>query len=266
MDFLRSLKKNKELIWFLAKDDIKKRYAGSSLGIIWAFAQPLVTIIIYWFVFQIGLRSVAPGQYTNMPFLVWIMCGFIPWFFFSEAWASASNCLFEYSFLVKKVLFKIELLPFIKIVSSMFVHVFFIDLIFIFFATYGYTVNIYNLQIIYYVLCEVIFVYALVLITSSIAVFIRDTLQVIGILNQIFFWTIPIVWMESNISNQIILRILKLNPIYYFVEGFRNSMIDHKWFWQNPIYSLYFWLVTIFILIVGIGINKRLKKYFADLL
>ena len=45
----------------------KKRYAGSSLGIVWAFAQPLVTITIYWFVFQIGLRSVAPGQYGDMP-------------------------------------------------------------------------------------------------------------------------------------------------------------------------------------------------------
>ena len=256
--------KNKRLIWDMAKDDFKLRFAGFGWGAVWGVVQPLITIVLYWFVFQVGFRN---GSVQNgMPYIVWLMAGLVPWFFFSEAWASASNCLFEYSFLVKKVLFKIELLPFIKIVSSMFVHVFFIDLIFIFFATYGYTVNIYNLQIIYYVLCEVIFVYALVLITSSIAVFIRDTLQVIGILNQIFFWTIPIVWMESNISNQTILRILKLNPIYYFVEGFRNSMIDHKWFWQNPIYSLYFWLVTIFILIVGIGINKRLKKYFADLL
>ena len=255
---------NFSFVWQFAIDDFKMKYAGSGLGTLWAFLQPIITIVLYWFVFQVGFRN---GSVQNgMPYILWLMAGLVPWFFFSEAWASASNCLFEYSFLVKKVLFKIELLPFIKIVSSMFVHVFFIDLIFIYFATYGYTVNIYNLQIIYYVLCEVIFVYALVLITSSIAVFIRDTLQVIGILNQIFFWTIPIVWMESNISNQTILRILKLNPIYYFVEGFRNSMIDHKWFWQNPIYSLYFWLVTIFILIVGIGINKRLKKYFADLL
>ena len=91
MEFLRSLKKNKELIWFLAKDDIKKRYAGSSLGVLWAFAQPCVTIIIYWFVFQIGLRSVAPGQYTNMPFLVWIMCGLIPGFFFSDGINSVTS-------------------------------------------------------------------------------------------------------------------------------------------------------------------------------
>ena len=95
MDFLRSLKKNKELIWFLAKDDIKKRYAGSSLGIVWAFAQPLVTITIYWFVFQIGLRSVAPGQYGDMPFLVWIMCGLIPWFFFSDGINSVTSVFLE---------------------------------------------------------------------------------------------------------------------------------------------------------------------------
>ena len=115
MDFLRSLKKNKELIWFLAKDDIKKRYAGSSLGIVWAFAQPLVTITIYWFVFQIGLRSVAPGQYGDMPFLVWIMCGLIPWFFFSDGINSVTSVFLEYSYLVKKVVFDINILPVIKL-------------------------------------------------------------------------------------------------------------------------------------------------------
>ena len=67
MDFLRSLKKNKELIWFLALSDDIKRYAGSSLGIM-GFAQPLVTITIYWFVFQIDHAQRYPGQYGDMPF------------------------------------------------------------------------------------------------------------------------------------------------------------------------------------------------------
>ena len=107
MTYLKNLIKNKELIVYLAKDDIKKKYAGSSLGFLWAFAQPLVTILIYWFVFQVGLRSTAPGQYGDVPFLLWIMCGLIPWFFFSDSINRITNVFLEYSYLVKKVVFDI---------------------------------------------------------------------------------------------------------------------------------------------------------------
>lgn len=171
MDFLRSLKKNKELIWFLAKDDIKKRYAGSSLGIVWAFAQPLVTITIYWFVFQIGLRSVAPGQYGDMPFLVWIMCGLIPWFFFSDGINSVTSVFLEYSYLVKKVVFDINILPVIKIISAMFVHIFFIFLIFIVMALFGYMPSICYIQAFYYSFCMICLILAIGYFTSSLSVF-----------------------------------------------------------------------------------------------
>ena len=110
MKFLHILKENSKLILFLSIDDLKKRYAGSSLGIFWAFVQPCVTILIYWFVFQVGLKSTAPGN-GNIPFIVWIMCGLIPWFFFSDCLNAKTNVFIEYSYLVKKVVFNIEILP-----------------------------------------------------------------------------------------------------------------------------------------------------------
>lgn len=173
MDFLRSLKKNKELIWFLAKDDIKKRYAGSSLGIVWAFTQPLVTIIIYWFVFQVGLRSIAPGQYGDMPYLVWIMCGLIPWFFFSDGINSVTSVFLEYSYLVKKVVFDIKILPIIKIISATFVHIFFIFLIFIIMALFGYMPTLCYIQAFYYSICMICLILAIGYFTSSISVFLE---------------------------------------------------------------------------------------------
>ena len=126
MNIIRELLANRRLIWKLSKNDFKTKYAGSYFGIIWAFVQPIVTILIYIFVFQFGFR--AQPIATDIPYALWLVAGIVPWFFFSEALVNATNCLLEYSYLVKKVVFKISILPIVKVSSSMFEHVFFVGL------------------------------------------------------------------------------------------------------------------------------------------
>ena len=123
---------NRKLMMNLAKNDFKTKYAGSYFGIIWAFVQPIVTILIYGFVFGLGLKMTP--QSTEYPFVLYLIAGIVPWFFFSDAWVSATNCLIEYSYLVKKMVFKISILPVVKVISSLFVHFFFILLAFIIFT------------------------------------------------------------------------------------------------------------------------------------
>lgn len=260
---VKTMVHDRRLILRLAADDFRLRFAGSKFGVMWGFIQPLITIVLYWFVFEVGFRSGNVSE--GVPYVLWLVAGIVPWFFFSEAWNGAVNCLYEYSFLVKKVQFHIEDLPVVKIVSSLFVHVFFIGVIFILFACYGYSVTIYNLELFYYIACEIVLIYALALITSSIAVFIKDTIQVVNILMQIFFWTIPIVWNEEAVSAQVRLM-LKCNPVYYLVEGFRNLFVYKVWFWEQPLHTLYFWTVTLALLFLGIWMYKKLNRYFADLL
>ena len=124
MNIFRELWRNKTLVWKLGKNDFKTKYAGSYFGILWAFVQPMVTILIYIFIFQFGFRVMdTPNGY---PYALWLIAGIIPWFFFSEGIINATNCLMEYSYLVKKVVFKISVLPLVKILSALFVHLFFI--------------------------------------------------------------------------------------------------------------------------------------------
>ncbi len=262
INLLKEIKVNRVLIYNLAKNDFRVRFAGSYLGIVWGFIQPLITLVLYWFVFQIGFKS---GTKSDVPYILWLIAGIVPWFFFSEAWASATSCLYDYSFLVKKVVFKVEILPIIKITSALFVHLFFIDLLYILFAAYGYAVNVYNLQMIYYLFCGMLLVYSLALITSSLAVFLKDVNQVVGVILQIFFWTIPIVWGPESFPDRIIM-ILKFNPLYYVVEGYRDAMINHIWFWEKPIYTAYFWVVLLLTMGIGSMIYRKLKIHFADVL
>ena len=83
---------NRTLVGNLAKNDFKTRFAGSYLGIVWAFVQPIVTVVVYWFVFSVGLRS---GRPCGHPFILRLMAGLVPWFFFSEALNGGTNALIE---------------------------------------------------------------------------------------------------------------------------------------------------------------------------
>lgn len=258
---------NRKLIWKLAKNDFKTRYAGSYLGIVWAFVQPIITVLLYWFVFSVALpqRSVAIKGDIAIPYILWLIAGIVPWFFFSEALTNGTNALLEYNYLVKKVVFKISILPIIKIISALFVHVFFIFFVLILFSCYGYFPDLYTLQILYYSGCMFVFVLGMCYITCSIIIFFRDLGQIISIALQVGIWATPILWNITTLSPK--LRVFfKLNPMFYIVEGYRESLIDKIWFWENFYSTAYFWILTICMFAFGAIIFKRLKIHFADVL
>mgnify|MGYP000847031656 FL=1 len=260
--FILDIWHNRYLLWDLTKKDLKQRYLGSYLGILWAFIQPTITVFIFWFVFQVGFKSMPVD---NFPFILWLICGMFPWFFFSEAWSSATNSIVANSFLVKKVVFRVSLLPIIQIMSALLVNLFFIVVLFIMFAVYGYMPNIYNLQVIYYLFALVCLTFGLSLITSTLIIFLKDVGQLVGMLLQFGFWGTPIFWSLKILPEQY-QWILKVNPMYYIVEGYRNSFIYHEWFWNLGYTNYSFWLITICIGLFGVFIFKKLRPHFADVL
>ena len=261
---IQELIRNRALIWNLAKNDFKKRFAGSYLGIVWAFVQPIVTVVVYWFVFSVGLRQ---GRTCGHPFILWLMAGLVPWFFFSEALNGGTNALIEYNYLVKKVVFKISILPMVKVVSSLFVHFIFILFTMILCWCNGYTPDLYELQIIYYVLCGILLVLGMSYLTSSIVVFFRDLTQIINILLQVGIWMTPIMWNVTDvIKSPKLLALFKINPMYYIVDGFRNALLDKVWFWEKPLWTLAFWFTVVVIFGLGVTVFRRLKVHFADVL
>ena len=258
------LYQNRKLVLSLAKNDFKTKYAGSYLGIVWAFIQPIVTILVYWFVFSVGLKA---GTVSDYPFVLYLVSGIVPWFFFQDALNGVTNALIEYNYLVKKVVFKISILPIVKIISALFVHVFFVAFALILCACYGYTPSLYTLQIIYYSVCTFLFVLGLVYATSAIVIFFRDLTQIISIFLQVGVWLTPIMWDINMLSSHPwLIKLFKLNPMYYVVTGYRDSMLGHIGIWNHASWTIYFWVVTILLFGLGSVIFKRLKPHFADVL
>lgn len=256
---------NRHLIWKLAKNDFKKRYAGSYLGAVWALAQPVVTVAMYYIVFDKIMGNQVNRGTGDIPFVLFLTAGLVPWFYFSEALNSGTNAMLEYNYLVKKVVFKISILPIIKIIGATFIHAFFVVVLLIVAAIYGYYPTVYTLQLFYYSGCLFIFVLALSYTTCAVVVFFKDLAQIINIALQIGMWATPILWNIDSLSGNWIV-ILKLNPLVYIVNGYRSAICEREWFFQDFFSTMYFWIVTVVLFGIGAAVFKRLKVHFADVL
>ena len=262
LGIVKELIENRTMILRLGKNDFKTRFAGSYLGIIWAFIQPVVTVLVYWFVFQVGFRS---SPVDNFPFVLWLTTGMVPWFFFSEAWNAGTNSLTDYSYLVKKVVFNISTIPVVKIVSALFVHVFFVAFMMFLYIIYGYKPDLYWLQVIYYSFCLLVMVTALAYLCSAIMVFFRDLSQIINVVLQVGIWLSCIMWSVDMLPERV-RWVMYFNPIYYIVSGYRSALITKEWFWEMPYQTLGFWAFVIVLMSIGVNVFHKLRVHFADVL
>lgn len=254
---------NKKIYKELLFNDLRARYNGSLLGVIWGIIQPVVTILIYWLVFQYGLRS---GERPDgMPYVIYMVAGAIPWFFFSDAWGGITSVFLDYSYLVKKLNFDVKLLPFVRLGSALIIHLVFLAIGSVIINFGGYYANWYYIQTIYYMFATSVFVVIIGLFTSALAVYIRDILQFIGIIMQIGFWANPICWGNEILSGKLEI-LFKLNPMYYCIQGYRDSLLYDRPFWEQPIYTLYFWSLMVILFFISKYAFKKLRPYFADVM
>ncbi len=266
---IKELLENKGLTFKLAKNDLKNRFAGSYLGTIWAFVQPVVTILLFWFVFEKGLHAGPQGlrEGIPVPFILWLTAGLVPWFFFQDSVISGTNTLYEYAFLVKKVVFSIGILPAVKVISNLFVHIAFVGIMLIIYIAMGMPPDIYAVQIIYYSFAMFCLALAVVYTTSALCVFFKDLANIVGILMQVLMWSTPIMWnIDAMNPSPVLGFILRLNPMFYIVQGYRDSMIGGVWFFEKPYLTLYFWVLTLVLFLIGTTVFRRLRVHFADVL
>ena len=261
------LYQNRRLIWRLSRNDFKKRYAGSYLGTIWAMVPPIVTVAMYWVVFDRIFGSGPQVTYTGgeVPYVLFLTAGLVPWFFFSDAVMGGMTSLMEYNYLVKKVVFKVSILPIIKVTAAMFVHIGFSVVLVLIAAFYGYTPTVYTLQLFYYTFCEYVFILGLSYATCAIVLFFRDLQNLVSIIMQVGMWATPILW-NINTLREKYKPFIKLNPMTYIVEGYRSAVYEQQWFWEHFYSSTYFWIVTALLFVVSALIFKKLKPMFADVM
>lgn len=262
INFLRETLRSRRIVLELAREDFRSRYLGSYLGIVWAFVNPLAVICVFWFVFDMGFKA---QPMAGVPFVLWLVSGIVPWFFFHDSWSSANGSILESRYLVSKVVFRVSLLPMVKIASALAVHAFLVLVTVAFFWLRGHPPHPAYLQIPYYTLAMIALLLGLSWLTSSLTVFIRDLGQALSLVLQLLFWLTPILWSPEMLPERF-RGFIRLNPVCYIVEGYRDSFISHGWFWDDPAMMAYYWSVTGCVLLLGAYTFMRLRPHFADVI
>ncbi len=262
MDFFKTLWENKRLVATLGKSDFKNRFANTSLGAIWGFAQPFVFMLTYVIVFQYILKTGSSGNY---PYLVWFLPGMSMWMFINDSIMNASNSIRSYSYLVKKVVFPVDVIPVISLASSSFIGIFLIAIATIAASAFKYFPNVLNL--IYILICAYAFILAFTRFTSCLTTLVPDFSQLLTILMQLFMWFTPIIWNMNMIHGKLSI-LFKVFPFTYLVEGFRQAFMESSTIIteHHGLYTAVFWCVTITIYLWGNAIFRKSKKDFADVL
>jgi homopolymeric O-antigen transport system permease protein len=261
-NFLLTILRRRFLIFEMAKRDIAKEHVGSMLGFFWTFINPLITIFILWVVFSVGFKAAPKG---NVPFVVWLTAAMAIWNTFSEIIMGSTGSIIGNSHLVKKVVFPLSILPVVKLVGSFITHAVFLLILIVMIVLYRMPFSIYWLQALYYFAAMSVLALGLSWIASSVNIFARDTAQIVNVILQFGFWGTPIFW-DLGMMPAKVQFVLKFNPMFYIVQGYRESFIYFVPFWHHWQMTLYYWGVTAFVFALGAIVFLRLRPHFADVL
>lgn len=240
---------NRRRAYNLAKYSLKAEYGETLFGFFWNFFNPALQVLVYWFVFAIGLKHGAPkGEYS---YLIWLVVGVVPWFSTSGGIRGGATSIISFSNVLKRMYFPMAAVPFKAVLTSIIEMFWGMLLTIAFCLVSGVSLSLTYLQIPYYMLCTMCLLTALAYITSSISIVFRDFVTILTAIIRLLFYTTPILWSVDKIDNPTLLFIMKLNPFKYICDGFRNSILYPSWFWEHPAATAYFWILTIVLYILG---------------
>jgi lipopolysaccharide transport system permease protein/teichoic acid transport system permease protein len=259
---IRDIAARRQAISELAKRDFEQQFRGSYLGFIWAFLQPLTLVGMLYVIFELGFRAGISG---SIPFAVYLISGMVSWVFFAGNLGASAGVFRTYAFLIKKVNFRLSVLPVVKLLSSLPVHIALVLSAIALAWVEGYPPSLYTFQLVYYFIGMCVLLVGIYFLAASTSIFVKDVTNFVAVTAQFGFWLTPIFW-NINMLPERYHYLVKLNPMYYVVTGYRESIALHVPFWHKPFEALYFWSLSLMVLVLGITVYRRLKPHFAEVL
>lgn len=255
MQIFKNLYQYRELLKTNIHKEIRGKYKGSFLGVLWSFLNPLLMVLVYAIVFPYILRS------TEDNYLIFLIVAIIPWNFFTTVLSQGTNCIWINGGIIKKVYFPREILP-VSVVSAGLVNFFIsfiIVLIFILFSGIGFSLHILWVPII--AIIQSLLSLGLLFLLSAIDVYVRDVEYLINFFLNLLFYATPILYNASMFPEKI-RWVLYLNPVAHLIDSYRNVL----YYQTNPALSslLYTAIFAIVMVLIGYAVFRKLEKGFAE--
>ncbi|MFD1172396.1 ABC transporter permease [Oceanobacillus picturae] len=257
------------LIRRLSFYELRSQNENNYLGMSWEIINPGIQILIYWFVFG-TLRSREPIEVSGVPveFFDWLLAGFFLWIFFYQSTIQGSKSIYSRLKMLSKMNFPMSVIPSYVIFSQLYVHIIMVILTIIIFQFTGNYINIYYVQLFYFMFASICLIFALSLITSTLSTIIRDVHMFLNSTLRMLLYVSGVLWPIALLEDyKFIMDIMKLNPLFYLIEGYRSAFFTSNWYfithWE---YTLYFWGVVVILLLVGATLHLKFRKQFIDYL
>lgn len=254
----------KKQILRLAKSDLIKTYRGAALGWVWAIIKPVVTIFVFWFAFSYGLR--AGKDINGYPFFLWLIAGFLPWFYMQEMITEGAACIRKNKHLVTKMKFPVSVIPTFNSLSKLTVHVMLMVITVLIFAAFGYMPDKYYLQIPIYMLMMFIFFSVWALFAGMLSAISKDFLNLVKAFSTAIFWISGIMYDVNSINVGWIRTILQYNPVTIVASGYRHVFIDKTWFFETPVEIRCYFIVLAVMIVFAVWAYQKLYKDIPDVL
>ena len=250
----------------ISKYEEKATYQSHYLGLIWQFLNPAIQIGIYYLVFGLGVQRGRTMHGT--PFIIWMLIGITAWFFINNSLLGGSNSIYRQVGMVSKMKFPVSILPTVNMMSNLVSYWAMLGVLVISMFIFKIPMTIYWVQYFYYFVCMIAFLLAMGILNSTITVLVRDYHIMLQSILRLLFYLSGAIWnfddMFSGTNHVWFINLLKLNPIYYVIEGFRDSFLSKAWFWEKGSQTAFFWLLVGVIMIFGSHIHMKFRTRFVD--
>ena len=256
MNLVKNLYDYRELLKSNVKKEIRGKYKGSFLGILWSFVNPLLMTLVYALVFPFILRSSEPHYVT------YLVIGILPWNFFTTVISQGTFVVLANAGIIKKVYFPREILP-ISVATSGLINFFIqclIIAIFLLFSGIGYSPYIIFLPFI--ILIQYVLLMGIVFITSAVNVYIRDLEYIVNFIVTMLFYATPILYSADLFKNSSISFIFKINPMAYIIDAYRDIFYYQQM--PNLLALGIVFAICVGIFFIGLATFRKLEKGFAE--
>lgn len=261
-------------IFLLAKNELIKTYKGAVIGPFWAVVKPAFTLFVYWFAFSVGIKSFGDGKeiFVNGDFVgkfdtfTFMLVGFIPWFFITDSITQGAKSIKQNRQFVTKVSFPVSTIMTYTSLARLFVHFLLTSIMYLYVIFIsGQGVSIYNIQFLLY--CPLMFAFFVVLTwsTAPMSAFSADFENMIVSIMSGIFWLSGIIYSSYDFTG-VLKYIMLLNPINFFANGYRNTFIYDRWFFEYPLELIVFGIEFAIIFALGVFNYNRLRKRLPDVL
>lgn len=273
MKYLKVLYEYRKTIHNVTIHKLKASFADQIFGLGWAIINPLIYILSFWFFFAFGLKN--SGPVLGVPFIVWLFPGIMAYRQVAGYMTKSPSFIKKNKVLVKTIKFPVMTLPVIEILQELYIHILVMFVMFVLYAligynqtgTWDYVPDIYYINFIYYWFAMIVFGVGVSLVLSPVGVLIKDTKPMMNALMQPMFWITPVLYaVEGGISPVMEKIQMLVNPLYFFVAGYRDTMVYDRFFFEGYKYDLYFWFLMLVLYFVGFKIWTKTRELLPDLM